>query len=148
MKVSELTLVVWLVTVLYEVLGDKETLVEVPFQQRTMWSHPSTASPVYSTCDIGELITKEPINWLQTDFINVKHAKRVDIEVSYSLLNCSTEAPTSKFCKTFFTLYAYHTDKKEPLPPDPTKGMFQKEAVITCKRWSKFQVHISWLSGN
>lgn len=51
--------------------------------------------------------------------------------MSYSLLNCSTEAPTSKFCKTFFTLYAYHTDKKEPLPPDPTKGMFQKEAVIT-----------------
>ena len=82
----------------------------------------------YKVCDISDGITRKPNNWLQTDFINVKNAKRLDIEVSYSLLICLKDS--SRFCKTYLTLYSYHTDSKDPIP-DPTKGVFQKEAVIT-----------------
>ena len=85
----------------------------------------------YKVCDIFPEITKEPNNWLQTDFINVKNAKRLDIEVSYSLLVCPKDS--SRFCKTYLTLYSYHTDSKDPIP-DPTKVVFQKEEVITPPR--------------
>jgi len=95
------------------------------------WIHPSTVNQRYKVCDAGELITREPKNWLRTDFIDVKNAKRLDIEIHYILLNCPITG-TSKFCKTYLTLYSYHTDTKEP-PPDPTKVMFQKEAAITPK---------------
>ena len=81
----------------------------------------------YKVCDISDGITRKPNNWLQTDFINVKNAKRLDIEVSYSLLICPKDS--SRFCKTYLTLYSYHTDSKDPVP-DPTKVVFQKEAVI------------------
>ena len=82
----------------------------------------------YKVCDISADIKKEPNNWLQTDFIDVKNATRLDIEVSYRLLICPKD--TSRYCKTYLTLYSYHTDSKDPIP-DPTKGVFQKEEVIT-----------------
>lgn len=78
------------------------------------------------------MITREPNSWLRTDFIDVRNAKRLDIEVHYSLLNCPKES-ISKFCKTYLTLYSYHANTAEPAL-DPTKGMFHKEAVITPKR--------------
>ena len=78
------------------------------------------------------MITREPRNWLRTDFINVSNANRVDIEIHYSLLNCPKVA-SSRFCKTYLTLYSYHANTEQPAP-DPTKGMFKKEAVITPKR--------------
>ena len=78
------------------------------------------------------MITREPSNWLQTDFINVKNANRLDIEIHYSLLNCPKDA-SSQFCKTYLTLYSYNTNTKEPAP-DPTTGGFKKEAVITPKQ--------------
>jgi len=77
------------------------------------------------------VITREPNNWLRTDFIDVKNAKRLDIEIHYSLRNCP-KVDTSQFCKTYLTLYSYHAKAASPVP-DPTKGMFQKEAVITPK---------------
>ena len=77
------------------------------------------------------MITREPNNWLRTDFIDVKNAKRLDIEIYYSLRNCP-KVDTSQFCKTYLTLYSYHAKAASPAP-DPTKGMFQKEAVITPK---------------
>ena len=78
------------------------------------------------------MITKVPRNWLRTDFINVRNANRLDIEVHYSLLNCPKHA-SSKFCKTYLTLYSYHANTEQSIP-DPTKGIFKKEAVITPKR--------------
>jgi len=75
------------------------------------------------------LITREPKNWLRTDFIDVKNATRLDIEIHYFLLNCP-KTESSRYCKTYLTLYSYHSNTKEPLP---TNGMFQKEAVITPK---------------
>ena len=77
------------------------------------------------------MITREPHNWLRTDFIDVKNAKRLDIEIHYSLRNCP-KVDTSQFCKTYLTLYSYHAKAASPAP-DPTKVMFQKEAVITPK---------------
>ena len=85
-------------------------------------------NPRYKVCDISDVITREPRNWLRTDFINVRNASRLDIEIHYSLLNCPNG--TSRFCKTYLTLYSYNTNTKEPVP-DPTKGVFKKEAVIT-----------------
>ena len=87
---------------------------------------------VYQVCDIGDGITREPINWLQTDFINVKNAKRLDIEVTYNLLSCPLNA--SPYCKTYLTLYSYHVDTKNPITPDPTKLAYQKETVITPRK--------------
>ncbi len=83
----------------------------------------------YKVCDISDGITREPNNWLQTDFIDVRNAKRLDIEVHYSLTNCPTTA-TSRNCKTYLTLYSYHTDIRKPVP-NPTKGVFKKETVLT-----------------
>ena len=82
----------------------------------------------YNVCEISNGITRKPNNWLQTDFIDVKNATRLDIEVSYRLLICPKD--TSLYCKTYLTLYCYHTDSKDPIP-DATKVVFQKEAVIT-----------------
>jgi len=96
--------------------------------------HPTTVRPSYTVCDITKTITREPINWLRTDFIDVKNAKRLDIEIHYFLLNCFY-VDTSQFCKTYLTLYSYHANTAQPLP-DPTKGMFQQEAVITPKSLS------------
>ena len=80
----------------------------------------------YRVCDISDVITKEPRSWLRTEFINVRNANRLDIEIHYILFNC-------KFCKTYLTLYSYHANTEQPIP-DPTKGIFKKEAVITPKR--------------
>ncbi len=77
------------------------------------------------------MITRKPNNWLQTDFIDVRNAKRLDIEVHYSLLNCPLTG-ISRYCKTYLTLYSYHADTKDPVP-DPTKGVFKKEMVIKPK---------------
>ena len=59
------------------------------------------------------------------------NATRLDIEIHYFVLNCH-KTVSSKYCKTYLTLYSYHTNTKEPLP-HPSNGMFQKEAVITPK---------------
>ena len=74
------------------------------------------------------MITREPHNWLRTDFIDVKNAKRLDIEIYYSLRNCP-KVDSSQFCKTYLTLSFYHANTAKPVP-DPTKGMSQKEAVM------------------
>ncbi|XP_078374585.1 ephrin type-A receptor 4-like isoform X2 [Oculina patagonica] len=123
------------------VSGETEMLVNVPpneelwywniktDSQGAGWIHPSTVKKRYKVCDISDAITKEPKNWLQTDFIDVRSTTQLDIAVTYNLLNCPKMA-TSKFCKTYFTLYSYHTDTKDPAP-DPPKGVFQKETVIT-----------------
>ncbi|XP_078374592.1 ephrin type-A receptor 4-like isoform X1 [Oculina patagonica] len=99
------------------------------YSQGAGWIHPSTVKERYKVCDISDRITKEPKNWLQTDFIDVRNATRLDIEVHYSLLNCPTNV-SSQYCKTYLTLYSYHADTKNSIP-DPTKGVFQKETVIT-----------------
>jgi len=75
--------------------------------------------------------TKEPNHWLRRDFIDSRNAKRLDIEIQYNLHNCP-KANTSQFCNTNLTLYVYHANTSQPVP-DPAKGMFQKEAVITPK---------------
>ena len=71
-----------------------------------------------------------PENWLITDFINIKDATRLDIEVTYTLLNCPL-ADVGPFCRTNFSLYSYHTDFK--YNPDPKKLNFLKETVIAPK---------------
>ena len=68
-----------------------------------------------------------------TEFINIKYAARLDIEVTYSLLNCLL-ADVGPFCRTNFSLYSYHTDYK--LNPDPYPLNFHKETVITPKTLS------------
>ncbi|XP_078374442.1 ephrin type-A receptor 4-like [Oculina patagonica] len=91
------------------------------------WIHLSTVKKRYKVCDISDAITREPKNWLQTDYIDVRHVKRLDIEVHYKLRSCPTNA--SPYCKTYLNLYSYHTDTINPIP-DPTKGGFQYETVI------------------
>ncbi|CAH3161340.1 unnamed protein product, partial [Pocillopora meandrina] len=92
------------------------------------WNRPSTQYQAYTVCDIAN--KKETKNWLIAQFINIKNAKRLDIEVTYTLLNCPI-ANVGPFCRTNFSLYSYHTDYK--LNPDPTKLNFNKETVITPK---------------
>ena len=92
------------------------------------WNRPSTQYQAYAVCDIAN--KKETKNWLIAEFINIKNAKRLDIEVTYTLLNCPI-ANVGPFCRTNFSLYSYHTDYK--LNPDPTKLNFNKETVIIPK---------------
>ncbi|XP_078374629.1 ephrin type-B receptor 5-like isoform X2 [Oculina patagonica] len=93
------------------------------------WIHPSNLNKRYTVCDISDGITREPNNWLRTDFVDVRNATQLDIEVHYSLRNCPLTS-ISRYCKTYFTLYSYHADSRDPIP-DPTKGVFQNETVIT-----------------
>ena len=93
------------------------------------WSHPSTQAPFYTVCDISGTI-EEPKNWLMTEFINIKNATRLDIEVTYILYNCSI-ANVGPFCRTNFSLYSYHTDYE--FHSDPRPLHFHKETVITPK---------------
>ena len=93
------------------------------------WNHPSTLTPLYTVCDILNTIV-EPKNWLITEFINIKNATRLDIEVTYYLRNCPI-ANVGPFCRTNFSLYSYHTDYESYL--DPTRLHFHKETVITPK---------------
>ena len=65
-----------------------------------------------------------------TEFINIKYAARLDVEVTYILRNCPL-AHVGPFCRTNFSLYSYNTDYK--LNPDPKPLNFQKETVITPK---------------
>ena len=75
------------------------------------------------------MIAREPRNGLRTDFIEVKNASRLDIEIHYRLLNCPKK-DTGRFCKTYLTLYSYNTNSEQPVP-DPSRGGFKEEAVIT-----------------
>ena len=79
------------------------------------WTHPSNVSPYYSVCDASNKY-EVPENWLITDFINITDATRLDIEVTYTLLNCPP-ADVGPFCGTNFSLYSYHIDFK--YNPDP-----------------------------
>ena len=72
----------------------------------------------------------EPKNWLVTEFINIKNAARLDIEVTYYLRTCSI-ANVGPFCRTNFSLYSYHTDYE--FHSDPRPLHFHKETVITPK---------------
>ena len=65
-----------------------------------------------------------------TEFINIKNATRLDIEVTYYLRNCPI-ANVGPFCRTNFSLYSYHTDYEFHL--DPRRLHFHKETVITPK---------------
>ena len=96
------------------------------------WDRPTRVSSYFSVCDIANTI-EEPKNWLITKFINIKNAARLDVEVTYILLNCSL-ADVGPFCRTNFSLYSYHTDYK--LNPDPKLLNFHKETVITPKTLS------------
>ena len=96
------------------------------------WDRPMRVSSYFSVCDIANTI-EEPKNWLITKFINIKNAARLDVEVTYILLNCSL-ADVGPFCRTNFSLYSYHTDYK--LNPDPKLLNFHKETVITLKTLS------------
>ena len=93
------------------------------------WTHPSNVSPYYSVCDASNKY-EVPENWLITDFINIKNATRLDIEVTYTLLTCPL-ANVGPFCRTNFSLYSYHIDFK--YNPDPKKLNLLKETVITPK---------------
>ena len=96
------------------------------------WDRPMRVSSYFSVCDIANTI-EEPKNWLITKFINIKNAARLDVEVTYIVLNCSL-ADVGPFCRTNFSLYSYHTDYK--LNPDPKLLNFHKETVITIKTLS------------
>ena len=93
------------------------------------WDRPKRVSSYFSVCDVAYTI-EEPKNWLITKFINIKNAARLDVEVTYILLNCSL-TDVGPFCRTNFSLYSYHTDFK--YNPDPKKLNFLKETVITPK---------------
>ena len=93
------------------------------------WSHPSIQSRSYAICDIANK-KEEPKSWLITEFINIKYATRIDIEVTYILRNCPL-AHVGPFCRTNFSLYSYNTDYK--LNPDSKPLNFHKETVITPK---------------
>ena len=95
------------------------------------WSHPSTATPIYSVCDIGNKL-EAPKNWLLTEFINIRNAKRVEVEVTYTLRNCPSDV--GPFCRTNFSLYSYHTNNTLVTPSDSSVFLkFKKESVITPK---------------
>ena len=93
------------------------------------WSHPSIRWQSYTVCDIANK-KEEPKNWLITEFINIKDATRLDVEVTYIFRNCPL-ADVGPFCRSNFSLYSYHTDYR--LNPDPKPLNFHKETVITPK---------------
>ncbi|PFX33275.1 Proto-oncogene tyrosine-protein kinase receptor Ret [Stylophora pistillata] len=95
------------------------------------WNRPSTRSPVYTVCDFSNK-NEEPKNWLRSDYINIKDATRIDLEVAYTLRNYPS-ANACPFYRTNFSIHSYHSSYKLDPNPDPTKVKFQKETVITPK---------------
>ncbi|XP_066027769.1 ephrin type-A receptor 4 [Pocillopora verrucosa] len=143
MKSNNSMFVLWLVAILRGVSGEAEILIERPgsdlwywtiFKESkdgAGWNHPSTATPIYSVCDIGNKV-EAPKNWLLTEFINIRNAKRLEIEVTYTLRNCPSDV--GPFCRTNFSLYSYHTNNTLVTPPDSSVFLkFKKESVITPK---------------
>ena len=96
------------------------------------WKPPSPQKSRYSVCDIST--RKEPINWLRTDFIDVKDAKLLNIEVRYNLLGCPGKgAGSGEHCKTYFTLYVLHADGKVTPAPEPFKVTYEEADTIMPK---------------
>lgn len=85
------------------------------------WNLPSPAKMYYSVCDV--VTTKEPNNWLRSDFIDLKDAQLLDIEIGYRLSNCPIDS--GQHCKTYLGFYAYHTDTRLLSAPDPTQGGYE-----------------------
>ena len=96
------------------------------------WNHPSLQGQIYAVCDVVNK-KEEPKNWLITEFINIKYATRLDVEVTYTLFDCYL-AHVGPFCRTNFSLYSCHTDYR--FHPELTSLNFHKETVITPKTLS------------
>ena len=85
------------------------------------WNQPSTEKMYYSVCDIQTF--NKPSNWLRSDFIGLKDAQLLDIEIGYRLVNCPHDA--GPHCKTSLGFYVYHSDRKLSSAPDPTSGSYE-----------------------
>ena len=95
------------------------------------WIPPSPSKQRYAVCDVSA--THEPTNWLRSDFIDVKDAKLLNIELRYNLRNCPTkEAGAGPYCKTYFTLYVLHVDDKVSSAhvPEPYKVAYEEVNTI------------------
>ena len=60
----------------------------------------------YSVCDIT--IASQPTNWLRSEYIDVKDAKILNVELKYNLLGC----PASSVCNHKLSIYALHVEKE------------------------------------
>ena len=69
----------------------------------------------------------QPKNWLLVDFVETQDAKRVFIEVEYTMRKCPAGAT---YCKPEFYLYYHHTDQKDD-KTNPTKGQFTRLATVS-----------------
>ena len=110
------------------------------------WSHPSTQAPRYTVCDISDTI-EEPKNWLITKFINIKNATRLDIEVTYNLLNCPL-ANVGPFCRTNLLLVFLSYWLQVLSRPNTTKfpqRNFYNSQNSTCT-WEAHQRNILWVN--
>ena len=76
-------------------------------------------------CDVANFNT-QPRNWLLVDSIATQDAKRIFIEVQYTMRKCPA---ASKYCKPEFYLYYHHVDQKNDRT-NPTKGQFTKLATV------------------
>ena len=95
------------------------------------WSPPTPYYHRYAVCDIQS--TREPTNWLRTDFIDVKDAKLLNIKLHYNLRSCLGGSGAGPHCKTYFTLYVLRVDGKESPAPEPYKATYEKVDTITPK---------------
>lgn len=59
-------------------------------------------------CDIT--IASQPTNWQRTNFIDVKDAKILNVQLRYSFFGCPRAS--SSFCKHAISIYVLHADKE------------------------------------
>ena len=50
--------------------------------------------------------------WLRTDFIDVKDAKMMNVELEYNLLGCPTTSAESTVCNHKLSIYVLHAEKE------------------------------------
>ena len=80
----------------------------------------------YSVCDIT--IASQPTNWLRSDYIDVKDAKILNVELKYNLLGC----PESLVCNHKLSIYVLHVEKElVGVDLDPLKAKIKYEKVET-----------------
>ena len=86
----------------------------------------ASSQKAYSVCDIT--ITSQPTNWLRSDYIDVKDAKLLNVELKYNLLGC----PVSSVCNHKLSIYVLHVEKElVGVDLDPLKAKVKYEKVET-----------------
>ncbi|CAH3174399.1 unnamed protein product [Porites evermanni] len=138
------TFILWITTAVYQANGETEIVLKQPIDG-VLWSWHTTrmsnggagwnlapSQRAYSVCDIT--IKSQPTNWLRSDFIDVKDAKMLNVELKYNLLGCPTSK--SSVCNHELSIYVLHVEKElvgVDLNPLTAKETYQKVETIVPK---------------